>query len=230
MHTVTFGTKNSYDDFGLILTGKDIGLPEPKTEEVNLTGADGVIDLTEVLTDDVKYKQRKLQFTFTCIDPINNWATVLSTVSNYIHGKKLRISMNWDKNYYYEGRCEINKFKTNKRTSTITVDAKVDPYKLEINSASSPWIWDTFSFIDGIIYINSVEVSGSKQVNLINRRKIVSPTFTVTAKMTVTFGGTTYDLPVGTTTVLGIRLTEGDNYVTFKGAGKVTIDYKGGSL
>jgi hypothetical protein len=230
MFTVTFGTKNSYTDFGLILTSKDIGLPEPKTETVDLTGADGVIDLTEVLTDDVKYKQRKLQFTFTVIDPINAWSHTLSEVTNYIHGKRLRVLLDWDKNYYYEGRCKVNQFKTNKRLATIVVDAEVDPYKLEVNSSSTPWIWDTFSFIDGIIYLNTVTVSGSATVNLLNRRKIVSPTFTTTATMKVNHNGVTYDLPKGTTTVLGIRLQEGDNYVTFTGNGTVTIDYKGGSL
>jgi hypothetical protein len=230
MYTVTFGTKNSYTDFGLILTSKDIGLPEPKTETVDLTGADGVIDLTEVLTDDVKYKQRKLQFTFTVIDPINAWPSVLSEVTNYLHGKRLRVLLDWDKNYYYEGRCKVNQFKTNKRLATIVVDAEVDPYKLEINSSSTPWIWDTFSFIDGIIYLNTVTVSGSATVNLLNRRKIVSPTFTTTNAMKVNCNGVTYDLPKGTTTVLGIRLQEGDNYATFTGKGTVTIDYKGGSL
>ena len=124
----------------------------------------------------------------------------------------------------------MNQFKTNKRLATIVIDAEVDPYKLEVNSSSTPWIWDTFSFIDGIIYLNTVNVSGSITVNLLNRRKIVSPTFTVTSAMKVNFNGKTYDLPKGTTTVLGIRLQEGDNYVTFTGTGTVTIDYKGGSL
>lgn len=230
MQTVTFGTKNSYKDFGLILTSKDIGLPEPKMEKVDVPGADGVIDLTEVLTDDVKYKQRKLQFTFSVIDPINVWSTTLSKVTNYLHGRKLKILLDWDKNFYYEGRCKVNQFKTNKRLATIAVDAEVDPYKLEVNGAGQPWFWDTFSFIDGIIYLNKAEVSGTTTVNLINRRKIVSPKFTTTANMTVTFDDATYDLPKGTTTVLGIRLKKGDNHVTFKGNGTVTIEYKGGSL
>ncbi len=230
MQTVTFGTKNSYKDFGLILTSKDIGLPEPKMEKVDVPGADGVIDLAELLTDDVKYKQRKLQFTFTVIDPINVWSTTLSKVTNYLHGRKLKILLDWDKNFYYEGRCKVNQFKTNKRLATIAVDAEVDPYKLEVNGAGQPWFWDTFSFIDGIIYLNKAEVSGTTTVNLINRRKIVSPKFTTTANMTVTFDDATYDLPKGTTTVLGIRLKKGDNHVTFKGNGTVTIEYKGGSL
>lgn len=229
-NTVTFGTKNSYTDFGLILTSKEIGLPEPKTEIVEIAGANGVIDLTEALTDDIKYNQRQLEFTFTVIDHINGWSGILSEVTNYLHGKKLRIQLDWDKNYYYEGRCKVNQFKSDKRLATIVVEADVDPYKLEVNSSSTPWIWDTFSFIDGIIYLNIVDVNGSNTVNLLNRRKIVSPTFTTSASMTVTFEGITYNLPKGTTTVLDIRLQEGNNYVTFRGNGTVTIDYKGGSL
>lgn len=230
MNTITFGTKNSYRDFGLILSSKEIGLPEPKTEIVDLPGADGVINLTEFLSDDIKYKQRQLQFTFTVIDPINTWYAKLSQVTNYIHGRKLKIVIDCDKGYYYEGRCTVNQFKTSKRLAIIVIDAEVDPYKMEMNSSSTPWVWDTFSFLDGIIYLNTVTVNGSETVNLRNRRKIVSPTFTTNADMQVEHNGIKYDLPTGKTTVLGIRLQEGDNYITLIGNGTVTIDYKGGSL
>ena len=77
---------------------------------------------------------------------------------------------------------------------------------------------------------NEVDVSGSATVNLLNRRKVVSPTFTCSAAMTVTFNGTTYSLPKGKTTVYDIRLQEGDNMITLKGTGTVKIEYKGGSL
>ena len=80
MQTVTFGTKNSYDDFGLILTDKDIGFPEPKLEEVDVIGADGVIELSEVLNDDIKYKTRKLQFTFTVLKGNKYWASTVADV------------------------------------------------------------------------------------------------------------------------------------------------------
>lgn len=230
MDGVAFGTKHSYRDFGLILSSKTISLPKAKTKTVEVPGADGVIDLTEALIDDIKYQNRSLQFTFTVIDPMASWAAVLSAVTNYLHGRKMRIYMDWDRNYYYEGRCSVNQFKSNKRTSTIVIDCDCDPYKIEKNSASDPWIWDTFSFVDGIIYLNKATVSGSASVNLINRRKIVSPTFTCSAAMTVTFKDVTYSLPKGTTTVLDIRLQEGDNTVVFNGNGTVQIDYKGGSL
>lgn len=230
MNGVTFGTKHSYNDFGLVLSSKEISLPAAKLKTVEVPGADGVIDLTDVLVDDVKYENRTLSFTFTVIDPLASWAAVLSEVTNYLHGRKFQIVMDWDRNYYYEGRCTVNQFKTNKRTATIVIDCDCEPYKVERYSSSEPWIWDTFSFVDGIIYINKVTIEGSLSVTLINRRKVVSPTFTCSAPMTVTFNGVRYNLPVGTTTVLDIRLQEGENTVSFTGNGTVTIDYKGGSL
>lgn len=230
MKGVTFGTKHSYKDFGLILTSKTVNLPDLKTETQDVPGMDGELDLTDAITDDVKFKNRKLSFTFTVIDPVKQFFIVLSEVTNFLHGKRLRVVMDDDKNFYYEGRCNVNQFKTDKRTATIIIDCDVKPFKTEINSAGEPWIWDTFSFVDGIIYVNEVKVSGSATINLINRRKIVSPTFTCTSAMTVSFNSSTYSIPKGTTTALDIRLQEGDNYVTFIGTGTVTIQYKGGSL
>lgn len=230
MQTVTFGTKNSYDDFGLILTDKDIGFPEPKLEEVDVIGADGVIDLSEVLNDDIKYKTRKLQFTFTVLKGNKYWASTVADVANYLHGKKLRIQMDFDPAYYYTGRCKINSFKTSKRLCTITIDAECEPYRLDINGNDEKWLWDTFSFQNGFIRVNVVTVNGSLQVNLQNQRKIVSPTFTCSTAMTVTFDSVTYNLPKGKTQVLGIRLQYGTNYVTFKGNGTVKIEYQGGAL
>jgi phage-related protein len=230
MQTVTFGTKNSYDDFGLILTDKNIGFPEPKLEEVDVIGADGVIDLSEVLNDDIKYKTRKLQFTFTVLKGNKYWASTVADVANYLHGKKLRIQMDFDPAYYYTGRCKINSFKTSKRLCTITIDAECEPYRLDINGNGEKWLWDTFSFQNGFIRVNAVTVNGSLQVNLQNQRKIVSPIFTCSTAMTVTFDGVTYNLPKGKTQVLGIRLQYGTNYVTFKGNGTVKIEYQGGAL
>lgn len=230
MDTVTFGTKNSYTDFGLILSSKDIGFPQAKTKTIEIPGANGVIDLTDCLTKDIKYENRTLSFTFAVIDRPERWAAKLSEIANYLHGKKMKIFMDWDKNYYYEGRCSVNQFKSNKRTGSLVVDCDCDPYKYEENLASEPWIWDTFCFLDGIIYNNNIAVNGTKTVTLVNRRKVVTPTFKCTAPMTVVFDGVTYNLPKGQATISDIRLHSGENTITFQGVGTVQVDYERGSL
>lgn len=228
---IKFGTKHSYRDFGMYLSKKEISLPKAKTEKVSVTGKDGDIDLTEALGDDVRFENRILKFTFTIIDS-KKWAQSLSAVANYLHGQKMQIIMDADPQYYYYGRCSINQFETNKATGTIVIECDVAPYKTEVNGPYEPWQWDPFSFVDGVIRDSEITVTNSATVNLINKRKIVSPTFICSKAMTVTFGGTTYNLTSGENKVLDIRLQEGDNPVIFKcsGTGTVKIRYKGGSL
>jgi hypothetical protein len=227
---VTFGTKHSYNDFGLILSSKEIGLPEPKTESVSVIGRDGDIDLTDALGDMVTFENRKITLTFSVLNAHIYWVSVLSTVANYLHGKKMQVILDDDKNFYYYGRCKINQFKSNKTLATLIIECDVEPYKIDVNSAGVPWLWDIFSFVNGIIYISEVTVDNSTTVNLINRAKVVSPTFTCSAAMKATFKDVVYNLPEGKSKVYDIRLQEGDNYITFSGKGTVQINYKGGSL
>lgn len=61
MNGITFGTKHTYDDWGLVLTNKALGLPTPKTSSVDIEGADGVIDTSEVLCGEIKFNNRILE-------------------------------------------------------------------------------------------------------------------------------------------------------------------------
>lgn len=232
MNGVTFGTKHSYNDFGLILSKKQISLPDPQTESVSITGRDGDLDLTEALgAGIVRFKNRKIRFTFTVPDMRQYGLLKQSKLANYLHGQKMRIILDEEKEYYYFGRCEVNDLESKKAIGTLVVDCDVEPYKMEVNGAGQSWLWDPFSFVTGIIYKNDVTVSGSAQVNLINLHKRVSPTFTCSATgMKVTYNGTTYSLSKGENKVYSIMLQEGDNYVTFTGNGTVNISYKGGTL
>lgn len=229
---VTFGDKHSYDDFGLILTNEEVGMPEPKTETVSVIGHQGDIDLTESLSDEITYKNRTLTYTFQ-IRHSDDWASLLSEVANALHGKKLRVIPDDDAQYYYYGRVTVDKYAADRRLGTLTVKVDAGPYKIDRNSPSETgddWLWDPFSFVDGIVYTSSYTVSGTLTVTLLNRSMITSPTFTCSAAMTVTFDGTDYELEEGTTTITDIRLQEGENELTFTGTGTVVISYSGGSL
>ena len=235
MTGVRFGTKHSYDDFGLILSKKEITLPDPKTETVNVFGRDGLLDLSEGLTDDIKFKNRKLTFTFTVPNGLTYWTSALSSISNYLHGRKMQIILDADKTFYYYGRCTIDQFKSDKRLATIVVVCDVEPYKIEVNGAGMPWMWDTFSFVNGIIHVNTVTLKNNESVtlNLINLKKKVSPTVTTTGKIKFTFNDFSETF-TGKKTLVDVRLTEGGNNVTITcldaNGASVNIAYKGGSL
>lgn len=236
MKGVYFGNKHSYTDWGLYLkTRPEISPPKPKTVYVSIPGSDGDLDLTESLTDDVKYENRKISCTFIVIQPKERWANIYSEILEYLHGKQMNVIMDDDPEYFYSGRLEVNQWKSDIKTSTIVIDGIVEPYKLEMFSGLEDWEWDPFDFESGIIReYGELVVDGTLSLNIEGRRKVVIPTFMVNSLdgtgMQVEFEGNTYFLPDGSSKVLNIRLAEGENTLQFTGNGTVSVDYRGGRL
>lgn len=225
---IKFADKHSYNDFGLILNSKSISPPEPKTYEVEIPGADGSIDLTQALTNEIKYKNRKLQFVFTVRGDRREQLSKLTEVSNYLHGQKMNIIMDDDIGYYYTGRAKVSSFESDLRVGTIIVDCIVDPYKYD---HGDDWLWDGFDFETGFINeISDIEVSGETEVLFIGSRRHYIPWITCDSAMTVTFKGNTYNLKAGKNKIFDINIIEGENIFVFKGNGIVSIENKGGML
>lgn len=228
---VTIGEKHSYDDWGLILSSKTISPPVPKTNNVSVPLMDGTIDLTEILTEDIKYEDRNLKFTFSVVDKRKSWAEKISEIENYIHGKRMKIVCDDDPAFYYIGRVSVDNWNSDSRVGKLVVNCTVEPFKYDILSSAVDWEWDIFDFDQGIINeTGELIVDGTRTITLICRRKRMFPIFTASAAMTVKFDGVTYNLPAGSNKIYDIFLCEGENELTFTGNGTVSIDYIGGSL
>ena len=233
MRGVQFGEKHSYVNWNLMLTSKKIGLPEPKKETIDIPGSDGELDFTESLTGDVKYSNRTLEFTFFADVSYKMWYVLLSEITNYLHGQRLKIILDDDRNFYYIGRAEVDQFNTDRIIGQIVIKCDVKPYKYDLTSSEEDWLWDPFSFEDGIINeTNNIEINGEKEVIIYGRRKKVVPTLKVTSEngISVIFNSHEYNLSSGTQKVLDIQISEGKNVLKFKGKGRVSIGYRGGSL
>lgn len=131
-HSITFGDKNSYDDWHLVATERPCVAPAtPKTRYIDIPGGNGSIDLTDALTGRVSFSNREGSFEFYVLNdyPGYNWADIYHAVSNYLHGQEMKMTLEDDPDYYYLGRFSINTWKTQKDWSTITVDYNLDPEK-----------------------------------------------------------------------------------------------------
>lgn len=129
MKTVTFGNKNSYADFGLILDHKEIGKPEPRTNYIDVPARDGHLDLTEAFGE-VKYKERKLVFYFSYIGSDANWERTLSALHNYLNGQRHKIY--FEENYYWVGRCFVGDAQTKRGIKEFTIECDCEPYKYRL--------------------------------------------------------------------------------------------------
>lgn len=235
-HSITFGDKNTWDDWHLIPATRPVfNPPEIKTHYVDIPGANGQIDLTESLTGYPLCENRTGSIEFYVANGYEDWAVLYSKIMNYLHGKRMRATLEDDRYFYYEGRFEVNKWTSDKWWSKITIDYDVYPYKKEPNTSIEPWLWDPFDFEQGIIRdYNALVVDGTLELEILGREEYVVPKITVDSDdgsgMTVKVGSITYELSDGVNVNPNIVVGETNVTLTFTGNGTVSVNYQGGSL
>lgn len=227
---VLFGDVKSHEDWGLKLETIQLSFPEAKTDQVDIPGSNGVIDLTEV-NGRVCYKNRTMTLMFSLDDDYVEWHLLSSRIAKELHGKMIKCILPDDPNYYYEGRFSIDSKKTNDVITDIVITGDVHPFKLDVYSSSEEWLWDPFSFEDGIIRsYHDIEISGTTSVSVIGSEMPVVPKFICSTDMDLEFNSSVFHLSAGETTDYDIILSEGENQLIFTGHGTVTIEYRGGIL
>lgn len=232
VHSITFGDKNTWTDWHLIPTSRPLfNPPAVKTNIVNIPGADGSLDLTEVLTGYPLFSNRSGSLEFVVANDYWEWEIAYSTIMNYIHGTRTKAILSDDPGYYYEGRFSVSSWKSSKDYSIITIDYNVAPYKTKVNGSLDDWLWDPFNFEEDVIYdLKNVTVNGSKTISIDGYPQRVTLRVTSNANMTATLRGKTYQITSGTKKVGGLVIMEGPNEITFTGNGVISLDYRGGSL
>ena len=208
---IVFGTFHSYRDLNLILnSGVKIGTPEAKIEEVEVLGSVGTIDYTEYFGE-VFYKNRTLTFPFTIKAKVaEDIERVYADVCKKIHGKKVKITLDWESGYYFKGRISVGELAHQKRIGTFTITCDCEPYRYKND-----------------VTISSCVVSGKASVVYINDQKNVTPQFKISSPMTISFENVTTTIKTdGTFTVPGIVFKEGENVVTYTGNGTVEVSYQ----
>ena len=211
MKGIWFDDVHSYDDLNLILSKPNIPPAAVKTNFVDIPGGDGSADLTEALGE-VKYKDRECSFTFT-VFPYDNFEEKKTKVSNLLNGKRCKIKLDKDPNYYWMGRCFINEYASDKNLHKIVVGATVAPYKLRSQQT-----------------VVIVPAGESVVTTLENSRKTVVPTITTSDGATIIFEGNQYELNAGTHIILDITLKQGINEMTVTSTGSVKFTYQEGDL
>lgn len=169
-HSITFGDKNTWDDWHLIPNGRPIFTPpKQKTNYIDIPGANGSLDMSEALTGYPLYENREGSFSFIIMNPNaasypecdpKKLDTIYMEIASYLHGKTMSAVLEDDPGYKYEGRFHIEGITAGSDWSTIDIGYNVDPYKRSITGALLSWEWDPFNFLtDRIIDLNTVNVS-----------------------------------------------------------------------
>lgn len=214
MKGVTFGNYHTYDEFGLVLTSKEIKSPSPKIKQIEVEGSDGYLDYSDFFGG-IKYGNRSLSFSFKLprISSQDEFLALYSRVQDAIHGQKMQVILDDDPEHYYYGRVTVNEWRSNKNIGEIVIDVDADPWKYNIR-----------------VTVVTKDISGTATFLLPNSRKHVVPTITASAAMTYEFGNFKKSVSAGTFIIPELELVEGNNPITITGTGTVTFRYLEGGL
>lgn len=212
MKGVNFGDTHSYYDLNLILSECSISPAKPKTNYIDIPGADGSIDLTEALGD-VKYNDRTGSLVFSVL-PSDDFEEKKSEISNFLNGKHFdKITLDKDPDWYYVGRCSVNDYKSDKMQRQIIVDLVLHPFK---------YAQEEKRFVH-----NTANAEMTFNVNGLSVIPMISNS---SSDISITLNGATYLLSAGKNKYQDICLKPGENVVYKSGGHLVTFIFRERSL
>ena len=230
MIDVQFGELKSYTDWGLKLESITLTFPEAKTDQIDIPGATGLLDLSEV-NGQICYKNRTLTLSFSLEDDYTEWHDLSSEIARVLHGKIIKCTLPDDLDHYSEGRFSLQTDKKNDVIADFVIVGDVHPFKMEHLTAADNWLWDPFSFESGVARgYGEMQVSGFASVDVVGSDMPIVPEITCSAAMKVEFEGQTFELTKGMNKNYDIILNQGTNTLKFTGTGTVSIDFRGGVL
>lgn len=216
---VSFDNYHTWRDWGLYQMGPaSLSLPVVQSNYISVPGRDGYLDMSTALTGEVTYKTREFSCPFMSLASSEDWPALYSRILNAIHGQKMKIVLDEDPDYYYEGRVAVE---------TPDYDGS---WQFSITGVVSPWKYK----------IKPTEISRKdlttdyKPLTLPNERRPVVPTITVTEETRLLWKDTAYVISPGTHRLLNIRLAAGDNVLkaqlVLASRGTITVAYQEASL
>lgn len=208
---------NTWYDWRLVLTAKDVTPPEPKTNYVKIDGMSGSLDLSEALTGEITYEDRTVTASFwTDEGSYNDRANLLKDIISTLHGKKIKIIEPDDPDHYFYGRVKIKSSKNILPYLEFTIECICEPWRYAIE--------DT---------VREIEVDSREATNIVIRNngvKTLSPLITVVGSVDIIYENTKTALTSGQYKISDLKLYRGFNIVGVSGSGSVTLTYKEADL
>lgn len=208
-------TKESYNNFGLLLSPFELEMPTVQTNYIDIIGRDGSVDLTEILGQ-TNYNNRELNLNFTVCGGVKRTSEIYQELANFLHGQRMEITLPSFEDYYLIGRCSIGNLDRAKKTNQISVTANCEPYKYK----------------QGLTEVTKTIGSLPYEIVINNLKMPTTPTITTTNNVVMNFENADYSWSEGEHFNTSIILKEGENIFTFKerSSGKVTFLYQEGTL
>jgi hypothetical protein len=131
--------------------------PSPKTNYTEIPGANGKLDVSQILTGYPLYSNRTGTIEFVVMNDFRHWQTAYTDIMTSIHNRKLITVYEEDPQYFYVGRWDVQNWTSAEGHSKITLAYDLEPYKWRIYDSDDAWLWDPFNFSTGVIASRNAE-------------------------------------------------------------------------
>lgn len=182
---------HSWNDLYLVPRGKPVvEQPPVKTNTIEIPGANGDIDMTDIPLGFPTYGKRTGTWEFVLAHDQSGWSWEegYSRILERLHGKRMHVILDDDRSYFYTGRLSVNGFKSEDMCDVVTIGYNLNPFKQMIWTTTEDWAWNPFDFWYGIEvqeYFKNVELAYGSPTAIEYEQSMVGcapvmPIFTVT--------------------------------------------------
>lgn len=232
---------NTWDDWHLIPAERpSIAAPGVSTNFVEIPGRDGAIDMSNFLISRPVYGGRSGSWDFIVDNDHEYWETIRMKIMTFLHGKRFKIVLEDDPNWYWEGRFAVSDWNSESSNSRIQINYQIDTYKKRLRSSGdNDVIWDNFNFESDYDYYTSfgrVELHNSTYESTFTAYDYPFKVYVHVnggSNVTVNLNGKTVNALAGETTMIG-KATPGVNVLSLTGNlgtnGYATVFFTEGSL
>lgn len=208
---------DSFYSLGLLEQSAHISPAVPQINLVAVPGANGSTDVSDALGT-VTYNDRNLELMYALYpEDIDSFQQKCTEVCNQLNGRRVKIVMSEDSDYYYEGRLAVEEYAEDKSLKQIKITAVVKPFKLKLKES---------------IYTFSIS-SEPVVKKMTNKRMPVLPVIETDVNATISFSGNTFTVNPGRHRLPELCFSDSGVYaltVTAEGQGTMRITYREGSL
>lgn len=129
---------NTWDNWHLIPTTRPVlAQPTPVYNFVEIPGSDGSMDLTDYLIGRPTYSDRQGSFEFYVANDYGNWASRRAEIASFLNGRNMKLYLEDEPNYYYEGRFFFKAWTPDASHSKVTIEYRVKPYRYLVNGGEA---------------------------------------------------------------------------------------------
>ena len=219
--------KHSYNDFGLWITKKNIGIPSKNKIMVTVPFANGEYDFSNIYGE-ATYGERQLEYTFGIVENSKEELNIkkieaLQWLSS--GNEKTKIYDDAIPGFYFFAECIETEFNESGLTGELKAKFTAYPFKIGSKIEGSD-LWDDYCILD-VFQLTKFNVEGELEVSIINQSiHSVSPEVVCDFNMEILKDNVKYTFPIGTTKESLFSFLPGTNKFKIKGTGAVQFNFR----